>query len=607
MVANQILFSLDTVDNFSGILSNIDNMLHGIIGNRLPSLGQVFNRVLDGIGRQIKDQFEQVKELEVTTLAAASVLSGTAKISFSSAQEEISEIYTDLTKLAAKLPGVSKEYEMMASSINDTVIEAFKGKNGQPFDTEGYRKAIVETSKNFELLAKINYVPLNSAMIFAQSFLEGQVFKQSAFNKRAPAFLNAVESLLSEQGLKIEDLKKLDEKSRIQLANLAAQKLITPEALTAIGKSIDGQIAEFNDRLFSPRFGIFGWLKDVDPIKKGDQTVASAIARLLETSIDLVNKTGSSFATQIGATVDSPSSFLYSIIESLSDGIKYLLSSGNIFSSLPDLIKNLNIAEFTQTFFARPMQALISNWSGFIKNLNYADLGKSFGQGFNKLIEGIFVFFRNTDWRSVADGMGKMLTGTFTVIESFLRTVNWGNVVIVLAEILETALLSIFRIIFSFIKERAIASIIWWKDPLNWIGNALNPNNQLSESQQQQLNKTTSNFGSQLHNDLTFGILKEPTTKIEPWDITNPNYRNPNSQPGWDTLAPTINKMGEAQFNTIPWDLKNPTKKNDQSSGFSPTINVAYNGDEQDSERLAQKIMIHLEQAWDRYQLAYLA
>ncbi len=118
---------------------------------------------------------------------------------------------------AATLPGATQEYKNLATSIQDNVLEAFRGLDGE-VDLQGFEDTVTSISESFGALTASSTKQVgNTAMGLTKALSGASVagLRTNMFFEQNPVILNEIEKKLQELG--VETLSDLDIKTRVKL------------------------------------------------------------------------------------------------------------------------------------------------------------------------------------------------------------------------------------------------------------------------------------------------------------------------------------------------------------------------------------------------------
>lgn len=247
-------------------------------------LSAAFGAVSNGVGNAvnaIRSGVDESAALQLSNLTTASGFAAQTGMTFDKAGEFIDDMNLKLSITAAALPGATSDYTSLGRSIIDNVIPAFKSANGE-INFDGLKTEMLSITESFGALAAGAGIDTANAGQGISKLLSGastSALMENAFFAASPALMTFFDDKLKELG--VESFKDIDIKQRVAIIKEAGLKHITAEFKDAATKSVTGLNEGFKSALFDPLSGIFGMSKDLDKIKKGQQTAFNAYGEAL--------------------------------------------------------------------------------------------------------------------------------------------------------------------------------------------------------------------------------------------------------------------------------------------------------------------------------------
>ncbi|NJR38523.1 MAG: hypothetical protein HC781_06350 [Leptolyngbyaceae cyanobacterium CSU_1_4] len=338
-MASQQLLSLviQAIDKASGVVNKIQGAIGGLGGSAKQAEGQaggLSNAISFGMVKaqaaiaitqqgyaQLQGMIAESSNLQLQNMTAASTFAAMTGKSFDEAGGFIDRLNNRLAKSAAALPGATQDYATLARTIQDNVLDAFKGADGKLSDMKGFEDVLAGISESYGVLAAGSGVDIGNTGLGLSKALGGasiaelrqiQIFEQN------PAVLNFLDERLKALGAKT--LKDLDIKTRVALVKQAGDKFVTQEFKTRAAETVDGLLQSFKSTLFDPQTGIFGLSRDLSPETEGTQSAFTSLNKLLK---NLLGGGGlfeqvSSILQSLGLTADP--------MQLLADGLSLLIA-----------------------------------------------------------------------------------------------------------------------------------------------------------------------------------------------------------------------------------------------------------------------------------------
>ncbi|NDJ20954.1 hypothetical protein GS682_04700 [Nostoc sp. B(2019)] len=245
------------------VKANLLGQALSMVGNAASFMGQ---------------KFEEAKKIEIGDVSAASTFSALTKQSFADSTKFVSEFSKEIAVIAGTLPGATKDYNMVANSIMDNVIPAFKDANGV-LDQGKFKENLVDITKKMTLMGVNSGTHAQAVGMFTARLLDGNIAsaKQLLFADNNPAFMGQFKEALQKQGKTEADFKKMTSKQRLEIIQAVSEQFISKDVIEAASNTVEGLLAGIESSIFDPKSGVFGLLRDLSSAE-GNQTVMSAVA-----------------------------------------------------------------------------------------------------------------------------------------------------------------------------------------------------------------------------------------------------------------------------------------------------------------------------------------
>lgn len=415
--------------------------------------------IQQGIGQATNIQLEQIN-------AATTFASLTGK-KYEEAVIVIENLNNRLAKSAASLPGATQDYKALATTIQDNVLEAFKGLNGA-VDLQGYEDTVASISESYgALTAASTKMTGNTALGLTKALSGGSVqeLRTIAFFEQNPVILNEIEKRLQELGAK--SLRDLDIKARVKLLEDVGKKFITEDFKKQAGESVDGLIQSFKSTLFDPSTGIFGLMKDLDPAKGGTQSAFTAYNDTLKA---LIGEDGL-FGTKgpiaaIGNALNIDELVYLETLEltfnKITDGIKDIsgflsgvaktLEQG---ASLRDVVMgNLagiggKLGTWLGDLLLNASRAIADAMGGAADFLSQESIGVAAADILGNVVSAL----GQVDWASLALNFGQLLRELLIQVGRFLTSIDYGALLSTTLSILGQLVSGLFEGLFGAVPS----------------------------------------------------------------------------------------------------------------------------------------------------------
>jgi hypothetical protein len=324
MASQQVLsLVISAIDKASGVLGRVSGAVKGLGGSadqsavKQDNLGNVItasmlkaqvviNSVQMAYGK-LTAAMQEASQIELENLSTASGLEEMLG-GFDQAAKFVDGINSSLAKSAAALPGATKDYTSLARTISDDVAAAFKGADGKINDLSGFKGTLESISTSYAAMAATNGIAAGNMQLFMMKALGGtasqaELMQIDALQKN-PQLRTRLEEAMKQAGVK--SLKDLSVDKRIKLLEEVGRKVITPEFLKRSQDTVEGMWQSFVSGLFDPMGGIFGVMRDLEPMIEGNQTVFESAKKTLSLIIgsDGLFAQVSAIAEALGLSVD---------------------------------------------------------------------------------------------------------------------------------------------------------------------------------------------------------------------------------------------------------------------------------------------------------------
>lgn len=387
------------------------------------------------------DLFNEAASTQTSIISTAGNIMKLTGYNFSQATSFVEEFQSQMSQVAATLPGMASDFTSFGRGILDDVIPAFAGLDGKLDSVE--RKAALtrlsELSKFGTLLGQTAGIDSTKASSQAAYFLSGtrtlKELKGLDLYEKNTTFRNQLEALLGGR-----DLRKLSGGERQRIFLQAAR--LDPRVLEELSNSVEGIFGTINDRLFGLQTGLFGLMRDLDNNpNNGNQSAFKAINKAL---LNLFGENGL-FSTLratlriLEITGSDPMKGLADLANAFAAKVRYLNTALSDFNALKDFDQLQNdIRYFFKKVFnfellGKKLAEFVNNIFNSLAGSNslrfYSTLATVIGEGLINIVKGIGSFLANLDGSVYAAiGAGILLklgvTALFKVIASRLLTIG---------------------------------------------------------------------------------------------------------------------------------------------------------------------------------------
>jgi hypothetical protein len=408
----------------SGVLKA--NLLTGAFSSAVGVIQQ-------GIG-SIRSNLQQAVDLQLEGINAATTFSSLTGSSFEEAATVIENLNNRLAKSAASLPGATQDYKALATTIQDNVLEAFKGLNGE-LDLKGFEDSVSGISESYgALTAASTRMTGNTALGLTKALSGAGIaeLRNIAFFEQNPVILNELEKRLQELGA--NSLRDLDIRARVKLIEEVGRKFITEDFKQQAGESVDGLIQSFKSTLLDPTTGIFGIMRDLDPATEGTQSAFGSYNEIVKSLIgpDGLFEIASQTLASAGITLTDPMVMLrdgFDFVNGVIQRAIAILKQVQGFFEGGGTLADLD-AVFKQGF--NP-DALRQQVVGFIDQLQpaIADLLQRGIRTLRQLFQGI----QRVDFGEIGGQVGLFTAELLGQALKFLVNAPWGQILLFIGEV----------------------------------------------------------------------------------------------------------------------------------------------------------------------------
>lgn len=408
---------------------------------------------------KLQGMVQESANLQLENMSAAQTFAAVAGKSYEEGAEFIERMNTSLSKSAAALPGATKDYTTLGRTIQDNLIDAFKGADGKLSDMKGFEDSLIGISESYGVLSAASNVPIGNTALGLTKALGGasvaELRQIQAFEQN-PALLNEIEKRLQAVGAKT--LKDLDAKSRVQLIKEVGAKFVDGDFKKRATETFDGLWQSFTSSIFDPMTGLFGLSRDLDTSTKGVQSAFTSLNELLK---NLIGSGGlfeqvSGVMQALGLTAD-PMRLLRDGVDRLNQFIKYINSFlggirtglgegysdfGELISSRLQLLRG-DILDYFSRFFnfdvgslgevaqnlgfqaSRLLNQAISALNGIDYGAVLGSAGATLAKGINTVFDAVFSFLAGLDYGQIGGLAMNLMGGFFKGAIAVLMNLDW--------------------------------------------------------------------------------------------------------------------------------------------------------------------------------------
>lgn len=374
---------------------------------------------------------KEAGNLELTGVASAGSFSAVSGLDFEKSSIIQEALRADIARENASAPGATALYTGLATGLADENAAVSTDEAGN-FDLELYKTNSKNNARNFGTMAAVSGADSQAAQLAASRLLSGSSslaeLKQLEFFQKNVGFTNAIESELNGR-----ELKDVSGKERQNIIDRATAKSGVAQISDEASKTASGQWEGFMSQIFDPDTGLFGFMRDLDPVKEGSQNVADGlreVATALFSSDGLFGALKGLFgdSDELGdpmvglrdtlswlkTQVDGATKWVRSFEPKR--GIEGLLNAAT--GRLSDWFNKLDwglVGAGLGKVVSWGLKGLIAafsgiNWSqlvfGFVGGIDYGGIGKSLGKAWFVFVGDAMGFVFDAAWRPVAAGVG---------------------------------------------------------------------------------------------------------------------------------------------------------------------------------------------------------
>jgi hypothetical protein len=434
------------------------NLMTSAISIGLQSVGKLASKAI-GL-------FNQAASTQTSVISTAGNIMKMTGYNFKQATSFVEDFQTQMSKVAASLPGVAEDFAGVGRAILDDVIPNFVGLDGK-LDS-------IERSKALEKVKQISTwtsllgqgqgltpaaIGKSVSAFLSKSKTIGELYDNDLFQNNSNFRGNINEALTGNRNATLAELNTAyRSKSKAELQEIllkAAEQ--SQEVLDALSESVSGVFGLVNDSIFGLSTGIFGLMRDLDTKQDGTQTALKSINVVL---LSLFGPTGlfsesSKTLAGLGIILGDPMKGLQDGANKFTNSIKSLTSIFNQFNSRNpgqtlDDAKETLVADL-QFFFGNlfkfdgigsDLAGITNNFISFLNEVNWTELfqylGERLAQAFNELAD----FIINLDYGKTIEALLKGIGGMFMGLARLLSKLNWGKVILALGTLIGGALLA---------------------------------------------------------------------------------------------------------------------------------------------------------------------
>lgn len=407
-VQNRVVVNLSVKDDISKHLRSVKGGFdvlrgagNGILGvftqmaisadGIATTLGAV-SKLFSGIGAGMKG--------EISALSAANSLSVVMKLDPTEAKATINQLQTELATSAAKMPGSAEDYASAAGQYAAVV-------GGIAKDTQDFISISKRLATNSMVLAEGSGADKSQAAAVTSRLLSGssslsELKRNDAFEKD-PLLRNALSREFKASGLS-ETKTGQDPKAILRAYLAATDSIITPQYLSDLTNTAKAQLDSLKDSLFSPRIGIFGFLRKIEFGDNRGRTGLDSINTLLK-SVTYLGEQAAKALKTLGFDVDP--------MDVIIDIADWFSSLANGFSGV--FKTNLSVKELVGSF-SRSVVFALENVTQTIKNINWVGVGSVFGESIARIL------LDPALGKALEDGLTTALNGLAQLIASALQS-----------------------------------------------------------------------------------------------------------------------------------------------------------------------------------------
>ena len=400
---------------------------------------------------KLQSGFQGAMDSQTSQFSTASGLVGAFGLTFDEATASIDRMTESLVKQAKILPGSAGDYVKLSRAISDDVGAAFVDATGKISDIGGFEKALGSISASVGALGVTSKTDTNNVGLSLSRALGGASRAQLndlAFFQNNRSFLNLVDKATG--GMELSDMTVQE---RVKVIEKVAKQLAgSDEYLKRSGQLLDSKISTLASDLFDADFGLFGLNRDLDPIVKGKQSVLTSIGNTFDKVFGdggVMGKLGRIFKE---ISFD-PMLVLSQALDAINRGVDVVLPWLERAASFIDSGGKLSeLARVVPTWFGGTVDKLFEYGDkvrmSVFNAINKFDFGKFF-ESFRGVLDNVVGFvsgminrsfaasrqmFETIDFQKLGEAFGTLIADLVIAIIDTLARVNWGQVIVVVAE-----------------------------------------------------------------------------------------------------------------------------------------------------------------------------
>jgi hypothetical protein len=417
----------------------------------------------------LSNTFSSAVDAQTQAFGAVSGLAGTFDMSFSAATESIDRMNATMVKAAKTLPGAAGDYSRIATGLADEIGAAFTDASGKITNMKAFEEATTKIGMYYGAIGAISKSSSQETTMALSRALSGGSF----------ASLNELSFFMNNKAL-LNDLKKrtggrelgeLSAQERLSVLSVSGmQRAGSEDFLKNSGELFESKFSTLISDMFDPQFGVFGFLRDLDP-GKGKASVLGALTGTFDRIFGesgIFGSLGKAFAganfdpmkalfdgigvanriidavllpgiravtPAIQGIVAKISPVVAGIGRTIEQGLQFLESGGSIgdlFRLIPTWIGD-KIAALQQSIFgqmnAGNLFAVVGAVRGFLGSLASGIAG-----AINFAYDSMSRVFQTVDFTEVGLAVGIMFADLAIAIIDTLSKVDWFEVVVALLQ-----------------------------------------------------------------------------------------------------------------------------------------------------------------------------
>jgi hypothetical protein len=530
--------------NANGMAATIGNNMGGLVsGAANTALGMAITGY-QHLSRAIND----ASKSQIQALAQAGDFAEILGINFQKAQGIVDRTQMSITKLAASLPGETQDFNLIFDQISATVARGSSG------DIKAFEATALDITKRLGVLAYSKGASAPGAGSAMNRAISGSLslagLRQLEVFEKNPLFMSYISEELKKAGLSDRDFQKISQTVRTGILQKALKRATSDSTLAAFEGTVDAMIQDAKTSLFDPRIGLFGVLRKIPELN--NRTIMDSVQGAMKSYFNFWN----SFSRQL-PKVD-PMAFVGNTIDFM----------GDIYDGLHAAIAGQGYGQLKRTVQGSfdSFQNMINVVARGLENIDWEEVGEAFYKTFVTLMDMI----ANVDRSKLMEALIKSVFGLAKAIGTAItKTVTDPR--------FYKAILALSPVGMFVRKNMAAGERFRAKQRAMH-----NPLTDIRERLRQAKEKPVSE-------PVPPGQISLP--KSEP---TPPGQiMMPRSEP-----TPGNQIMGMVPKKTLPLPL--PSVKNNNSSTFSPVVNVTANSNA-DANDIARLTMERISQAYSNF------